>query len=52
MALDQSTWDIWRRQFVAELLYDQLKREHPDLAADPNAYLIGFIDADTIAARG
>ena len=46
MALDQSTWDVRRRQFVAELLYEQLKREHPDLAADPNAYLIGFIDAD------
>jgi YD repeat-containing protein len=46
MTLDQSTWDVWRRQFVAELLYEQLKREHPDLAADSNAYLIGFTDAD------
>jgi YD repeat-containing protein len=46
MTLDSSTWNIWRRQFVAELLFEQLKREHPDLAADSNAYLIGFTDAD------
>jgi len=29
-----------------ELLYEQIKREHPDLATNPNAYLIGFTDAD------
>ena len=46
MALERSAWDSWRRQYVAELLYDQIKREHPDLAADPTAYLIGFTDAD------
>jgi len=46
MTLDSSTWNIRRRQFVAELIYEQLKREHPDLAADSNAYLIGFTDAD------
>jgi len=46
MALDRSEWDFWRRQYVGELLYEQIKREHSDLAADPNAYLIGFTDAD------
>jgi YD repeat-containing protein len=45
MASDRSTWDSSRRQYVAELLYSQLKHEHPNLAADPNAYLIGFTDA-------
>jgi YD repeat-containing protein len=44
--LDRAAWKGSRRQYIAEMLYDQLKREHPDLAADPNAYLIGFTDAD------
>jgi len=46
MAIDQSAWDSERKQYVAELLYAQIKREHPDLAANPNVYLIGFTDAD------
>jgi YD repeat-containing protein len=45
MSPDQSTWDGGRHQYVAELLYAQIRRDHPDLAADPNAYLIGFTDA-------
>lgn len=44
--LDQSAWDASRNQYVAELVYAQLKREHSDLAANPHAYLYGFIDAD------
>jgi YD repeat-containing protein len=44
--LDPSAWNNRRRQIVAELLYEQVKREHPDLAVDSNAYLIGFTDAD------
>jgi len=43
---DKSAWDAERKQYVAELLYEQIKREHPDLAADPKAYLIGFTDFD------
>lgn len=46
MQLDQSAWDPERRQYVSQLFLDQMKREHPDLAADPDAYLIGFTDAD------
>jgi predicted Zn-dependent protease len=46
MALGRSAWDSGREQYVAELLYAQIKRAHPDLAEDPNAYLIGFTDAD------
>jgi YD repeat-containing protein len=46
MILPHSAWDPERKQYVAELLYEQIKREHPDLAADSNAYLIGFTDAD------
>ncbi len=45
MALDPSTWNPVRHQYVAELLYDRMKSEHPQLADDPNAYLIGFTDA-------
>lgn len=49
--LDQSAWDTSRNQYVAELLYEQLKREHPDLAKDPQAYLIGFTDADMYSVQ-
>jgi YD repeat-containing protein len=45
MQLDKSAWDSRRRQYVAELLFEQIKREHSELAADPNAYLFGFTDA-------
>lgn len=48
--LDRSAWVGSRRQYIAEILDDQLKREHPDLAADPNAYLIGFTDEDMFSA--
>jgi len=44
LTVDGAAWDSGRRQWVAELLYAQMKREHADLAADPNAYLIGFTD--------
>jgi YD repeat-containing protein len=37
-------------QYVAELLYGQIKRDYPELAKDPHAYLIGFTDADMYPA--
>jgi YD repeat-containing protein len=46
-----SAWDNSRGQYIAELLYDQIKREHPNLAEDPEAYLIGFTDADMYAVQ-
>jgi len=49
--LDASSFDSSRRQFVAELLNTQLKRDYPALAADPNAYLIGFTDADMYSVQ-
>jgi RHS Repeat len=45
-ATDRSSWNPSRNQYVAESLYSQMKRDHPDLSADPDAYLIGFTDAD------
>lgn len=51
MKLDRAAWNDSRNQYVAEMLYEQLKREHPDLAADPNAYLIGFTDADMFSVE-
>jgi YD repeat-containing protein len=45
MQFDRSAWDPERKQYVAQLLNEQIKREHSDLAADPSAYLIGFTDA-------
>ncbi|HZD77330.1 MAG TPA: DUF6531 domain-containing protein [Acidobacteriaceae bacterium] len=50
-ALDHAGWDASRRQYVAELLNAQMKREHPSLASDPDAYLIGFTDADMYPAH-
>lgn len=50
-AADRAGWDRGRRQFVAERLYEQLKRDHPDLAANPNAYLIGFTDASMYSVQ-
>jgi YD repeat-containing protein len=47
---DPSTFDSVRNQYVAELLMDQIKHAHPDLASDPNAYLFGFTDADMYIA--
>lgn len=51
MKLDHAAWNPTRKQYVAEMLYEQLKWEHPDLAADPSAYLIGFTDADMFSVE-
>lgn len=48
---DRSAWNGERKQWVAEMLYGQLKRDHPELAADPNAYLIGFTDASMFSVN-
>ena len=45
MDAENAAWNPARHQYVAELLYDRIKAEHPDLAADPNAYIIAFTDA-------
>lgn len=50
MWLTPTAYDAERKQYVAELLFDQIKREHPELAADPNAYLFGFTDANMYSA--
>jgi hypothetical protein len=41
-----AAWDMKRRQFVAEQLQMQIKRQHHELASDQNAYLIGFTDEE------
>jgi YD repeat-containing protein len=46
MAIDPSAWDAKRHQYVAEQLYAQIKQQRPDLAVNPNAYLIGFTDGN------
>jgi len=48
---DRSTWNASRKQYVAELLFAQLKRDHPEVAGDPNAYIIGFTDAGMYSVR-
>ncbi|WP_128915616.1 RHS repeat domain-containing protein [Granulicella sibirica] len=42
--LSDATYDHSRHSYVAERINDQIKRDHPGLAADPNAVLIGFTD--------
>ncbi len=42
---------LFHTQYVSELLHGQIKRDHPELAKDPSAYLIGFTDADMYPAR-
>lgn len=44
--IDKSAWNIKRKQYEAQALYGQIKSDFPSLAADPDAYLIGFTDAD------
>ena len=44
--LPHDAWDSERKQYVAELLCEQIKREHPDLAADPKALFFGVTDFD------
>ena len=48
--LDRSARKSWRSLYNAEDLIKQIKREHPTLAADPNAYLIGFTDEPIYSA--
>lgn len=45
-SIDESAWDPSRRQYIAELLYAQMKRDHPVQASDPGAWLIGFTDVN------
>ncbi|HEX6495666.1 MAG TPA: DUF6531 domain-containing protein [Acidobacteriaceae bacterium] len=45
-ALDPAAFDSGRKQYIAELLNAQMRRDHPALEADPDAYLVGFTDAD------
>ncbi len=44
MTLNPSAWDSERKQVAAEQFYLEMKREHPDLAADPSAFLFGVTD--------
>lgn len=49
--LPQSAWNGWRHQYVAELLYDRIQHDHPRLAANPDAFLIGLTDASLYSAK-
>lgn len=49
--IDPSAWNPARKQYAAESLNEQLKHDHADLAADPDAYLIGFTDFDMYTTR-
>jgi YD repeat-containing protein len=45
VGLDPAALDNSRHRYMAELLIEQMRREHPDLAGNPKAVLIGFTDA-------
>jgi len=44
--IDKSAWNESRKQYVAESLCAQMNHDYPNLAADPDAYLIGFTDGN------
>ena len=46
VALDED-----RHMYIAERLLQQIQRDHPEQAADPNAWLIGFTDAQMYLAE-
>ena len=50
MNLDHAAWDSSRHQYIAEKLLDEIKQKHPDLAADPKVWLIGFTDSEMYSA--
>ncbi len=43
--LDDVTYDHSRHRYVAERINDQIRRKHPDLAADTKAVVLAFTDA-------
>ena len=49
--IDKSAWNARRRQYEAQSLFAQMKHDFPDLALDPDAYLIGFTDADLYSSH-
>ncbi len=46
ISLDRLAVDHHRRQVIAEEAIELMKRKHPQLAADPNAILIGVTEED------
>lgn len=46
LSLDAKTYDRERKQYIAEELVEQMKRAYPDLAKDPESFMIGLTDAD------
>ena len=48
--LDDVTYDHSRHRYIAERINDQIKRTHPRLAADTNAFIFGFTDAAMYSA--
>jgi YD repeat-containing protein len=46
LPLDASGWNPLRGQYSGEALNGQMERAYPDLAANGDAYLIGFTDVD------
>jgi len=44
-------WDEDRHMYIAQRLIQQLKRDHPAEAADPNSWLIGITDAKMSSAE-
>ena len=48
---DRAAWDPQRKQYVAELLGEQIDRAHPEVAAEPAAVVIGITRESMYLAR-
>jgi Zn-dependent protease with chaperone function/tetratricopeptide (TPR) repeat protein len=46
LPLDESLWDRTRDQLIAERLIDKMKRQYPDVLAQPDTILIGLTAQD------
>ena len=51
LPLDPAAFDPGRRQYVAELLIASMRRNLPQVAADPSAVVIGIVEADMYIAE-
>lgn len=49
--LGAGTLDEDRHMYIAERLIQQIQRDHPALAVEPNSWLIGFTDAGMYSAE-
>jgi predicted Zn-dependent protease len=51
MSLPAEAYDAGRKQWVAEMLVQSMEAQYPDIAADPDARIVGVLEADGGSTR-